>query len=456
MPNPNVYHLPDMDDDNNNPGATTPPPGGGGPRGSSSRREKRKKVLDTSKLQTLFKNFVYQYGSNIAWDTANRMAILISNLRHTFGNDEVKMWLGSDKRRDVMPDQVVFDPTGSCGPAAVNLFGGLDMVPIEGNYRPILDLLEHLCDQDETIYNWVLDWCAYPLQNLGAKMPTSIIMHGDEGSGKNLFWECYASLYGEYAKVVGQDQLEDKFNDWISKTCFVIGDEVLSRQEMRHLKGKLKAMISGKTIQINTKMMPVRSERNHVNMVFLSNELQPNALDSSDRRYLVVWTPPKQERSFYQAASECMNSGGREAFMHFLLQRDLSEFDPYAPPPVTKAKENLQDLGRPTPERFWLSWQAGEVPVPFNTCSSAQAYQLYRKWCSAEGEKWPVTQNWFGRMVARVAGDAVDVRKVKLGANTVHRMWFVAPPPKGVDMGAWSEEAIAAFDELIKAWRIGE
>jgi len=114
MPNPNVYHLPDMDDDNNNnQGATTPPPGGGGPRGTSSRRDKRKKVLDTSKLQTLFKSFVYQYGSNIAWDTANRMAILISNLRHTFGNDEVKMWLGSDKRREVMPDQVVCDPTGS-------------------------------------------------------------------------------------------------------------------------------------------------------------------------------------------------------------------------------------------------------------------------------------------------------------------------------------------------------
>ena len=217
MANPNIYRLPEMDDNDYTPGAATPPEGGGGPRGSSSGREKRKKKMDTGKLQTLFKNFAYQYGSNIAWDTSNRIAILISNLRHTFGNDEVKVWLGSEKRRLVMPDQIVFDPSGECGPAAVNLFGGLDMVPMPGNVRPILDLLEHLCDQNEDIYNWVLDWCAWPLQNLGAKMPSSIIMHGDEGSGKNLFWECYASLYGEYAKVVGQDQLEDKFNDWISK-----------------------------------------------------------------------------------------------------------------------------------------------------------------------------------------------------------------------------------------------
>ena len=263
MPNPATVLAHPVMDDYDTHGAEPTPPGEGGASangGSRPKREKRKKKLDSGRLQTLFRSFAYQYGSNIAWDTVNRIPIVISNLRHTFGNDEVRMWLGSEKRRVVMPDQIVFDPTGQCGPAAVNLFGGLKMVPMVGNCQPILELLEHLCDQDEEIYSWLLDWIAYPLQHLGAKMPTAVIMHGDEGSGKNLFWECVASLYGEYATVVGQDQLEDKFNDWISKRLFVIGDEVLSRQEMRHLKGKLKAMISGKTIQINTKMMPVRSE----------------------------------------------------------------------------------------------------------------------------------------------------------------------------------------------------
>ena len=448
-----VLQHPTMDDTQDP--AAFPPHEGGGGKPSGPKREKRKKKLDGNKLQTLFKHFVYQYGSNIAWDTANRMAILISNLRHTFGNDEVKMWLQSEKRRDVMPDQVVFDPTGQCGPAAVNLFGGLDMVPMAGNCQPILALLEHLCDQDEEIYSWLLDWIAYPLQNLGAKMPTAVIMHGDEGSGKNLFWECVASLYGEYATVVGQDQLEDKFNDWISKRLFVIGDEVLSRQEMRHLKGKLKAMISGKTIQINTKMMPVRQEANHVNIVFLSNELQPNALDASDRRYLVVWTPPKKERAFYQAAADCMAAGGREAFLKYLLERDLSAFDPYAPPPRTKAKDDLIDLGRPTPERFYLAWSRGELPVPFQSCSSAQAFALYLRWCKAEGEKWPVTKNWFGRMVSRIAGDAIEVRKAKISMSIVQRMWLVTPPPAGVDFGSWSQDAIAAFDEKLQAWKEG-
>ena len=148
-----------------------------------------------------------------------------------------------------------------------------------------------------------------------------------------------------------------------------------------------------------------------------------------------------------------MANGGREAFLHYLLQRDLSAFDPYAPPPRTKAKDDLIDLGRPTPERWWLSWSKGDLPVPLHSCSSAQAYTCYLKWCKAEGEKWPVTNNWFGRMVQRIAGDALDVRRAKIGMSTV-RMWLTAPPPHGVDFGAWAAETIAAFDEHLKGWEV--
>jgi len=428
--------------------------GGGG--GKAPARQKRKKKVDMGKLQTLFRNWAFQYCSQIAWDTETRQAYAIAGLRNQFGNDEVKMWLGSDKRRNVMAEQVVFDPSGTCGPECINLYGGLDMVPLDGDCQPIVDLLFHLVDQDEDVRDWILDWVAWPLQNPGAKMPTSVIMHGDEGSGKNLFWEIVRDIYGEYGSVVGQDQLEDKFNDWISRKLFIIGDEVLSRQEMRHLKGKLKAMISGKEIKINTKMMPVRSEANHVNLVFLSNELQPNALDASDRRYCVVWTPQKQGMEFYQAVVKCRDNGGREAFLHMLQARDLSAFDPYAPPPNTKAKGDLIELGRPNPERWFLAWNSGWLPVPCRSCSADQAYRLYRRWCVIEGEKFPMSKNVFARMVMREARDDLTVKVVKLGATgTSTRMWLVAPPPADVELAAWAQESIDAFERDLKGF-VGE
>jgi putative DNA primase/helicase len=377
-------------------------------------------------------------------------------LRNQFGNDEVRLWLQSERRRTVHENQVVFDTSGQCGADCINLFDGLAMEPKAGHFLPIVELLYHLCGKDEDLRDWILDWIAYPLQNLGAKMPTSVIMHGDEGSGKNLFWEIVRDLYGEYGSVVGQDQLEDKFNDYLSRKMFIIGDEVLSRQEMRHLKGKLKAMISGATIQINTKMMPLRTEANHVNLVFLSNEIQPNALDASDRRYCVVWTPSKRDRAFYQEVARCREQGGREAFLHHLLERDLSQFDPYAPPPTTQAKGDLIDLGRPNPERWFMAWRQGHLPIPFNSCSADQAYRFYRRWCAAEGEKYPQSKNVFGRMVLREARDAFAVKVVWLGSSTGSaRMWLVTPPPADVEFGAWSREAIDAFEGHLKGY-IGE
>jgi putative DNA primase/helicase len=431
----------DMDND----GAPAAQPGAGG-------RPKRKKKLDTGKLQTLFRSWALQYCSQIAWDTETRQAYAIAGLRNQFGNDEIRMWLQSDKRRVVKAEQVVFDPSGKCGPGCINLYAGLETVPMAGDCEPILELLRHLVGDVEIVYDWILDWIAYPLQNPGAKMPTSVIMHGDEGSGKNLLWEIVRDIYGEYGSVVGQDQLEDKFNDWISRKLFIIGDEVLSRQEMRHLKGKLKAMISGREIKINTKMMPVRSEANHVNLVFLSNELQPNALDASDRRYCVVWTPPKKEPAYYQAVVACRDGGGREAFMDFLLKRDLSRFEPYTPPPVTVAKADLIDLGRPNPERWFLAWSKGELAVSFKSCSADQAYRLYRRWCTVEGEKYPMSKIVFGRMVMRQAADALVVRVVTpKGMKVATRMWWQSPAPIG-EVGAAALTAIELFEADLKPY----
>ena len=419
-------------------------------------RKRRKPTISGDSLTRLFETFAYQYGTDVAWDTVRKMAIRISHLRHTFGNDAVKVWMGSEKRRVVFEEQVVFDPAGKCGAECVNLFGGIVMQPRQGDVQPILDLLLHLVNEEVEVYEWILDWIAYQLQNLGAKLPTAIIMHGDEGSGKNLFWEIVRDIFGEYAAVVGQDQLESQFNDWISRKLFVIGDEVISKVEMRHLKGKLKAMISGNEIQINTKMLPLRREANHINLVLLSNELQPAALDASDRRYLVVWTPKKRDMTFYRGIGGCLAAGGREAFFHWLLRRDISQFDPNAPPPTTLAKDNLIDLGRPSPERFWLEWSGDELGLPKVACSSDQAYRAYRRWCTNDGERFPRSKSVFVREVARIAAERLLLQRMHVTRGTastsVTRMWLFTPPPVGVHQGDWARDAITAFEGTLSSW----
>jgi putative DNA primase/helicase len=74
----------------------------------------------------------------------------------------------------------------------------------------------------------------------------------------------------------------------------MIADEVVARSDVYHIKNKLKGLITGDRIRINPKNFAAYWERNHLNLVFLSNEAMPVVLEEDDRRHCVIWTPPRK------------------------------------------------------------------------------------------------------------------------------------------------------------------
>lgn len=449
----------------------SPPPSGSsadapakGGRGGK-RRSKDDKPIDFGRYNELLEHFVLIYGTDTVYDRRKRMLFKVNALRLAFGNDYVKMWLNSESRRMVLPDQLVFDPADHGGPGTINLYSGLEMKPKPGQPDAILELLEHLCGESAAtdqgvgdVVNWVLDWLAWPLQHPGAKMATALVFHGPQGAGKNLFFEAVASIYGRYSIVVGQDQLEDKFNDWASQRLFVIGDEVVARAELFHQKNKLKAFITGETIQINTKMMPLRTERNHVNVVFLSNEQQPLALEADDRRYLVVYTPPRRDDDLYDRVAKFIEAGGAAVFLDFLLRRDLSGFSRHARPIMTTAKADLIELGLKPSERFCKEWTAGYLNLPLKACSTEQLYRAFKRWCFLQGERWPPPQATFSKTVERYARGQLRYKVVQLltedRGKRMSRMWIPAgaEPAAGEPLGRWAQDQSAAFENALASY----
>lgn len=437
--------------------ASAPPAsGGGGAKKGGKKKELPPDFFD--KVDYLLENFVLIYGTDDAWDEKNRMIIRIPHMRHAFGSDVVKWWLGNAGRRMVSKTNVVFDPTLSCDPdTTVNLYHGFEMQPAPGDCSLILQLITHLCAGEDDLVEWVLKWIAYPLQHKGAKMRTSLIFHGDEGSGKNLFWENVVKrIYGVYGGVIGNAQIESQFNEWASMKLFFVADEVVTRNELRQLKGRIKAMITGDTININPKNMTERVEANHMNFVFLSNELQPLALDKTDRRYLVLWTPPNKPAEFYKAVADQIANGGVEAFYDFLMKLDLGDFSEHEKPPMTRAKADLINLGLSTPERFYREWSQGFLPLPFMCCSAQQLYAGYVRWCTLQGEKFPQTQTFFGRIIDRIGRGEVQRAKVKydLGNEVKQRtVYKVGEQPAGASLNSWVENASSLFDKALKKYR---
>lgn len=444
------------------------------PRGEG--KKKAEKPIDWGRFNQLAADYVLIYGTDTVYDLKCRMILKVNALRLAHGSDYVKLWLNSDGRRMVLPDQLVFDPSQQTVEPCINLFSGFECRPAKGDCGPILELLRHLCagsaetpEGVERVVDWCLKWLALPLQKPGTKMRSALVFHGPQGAGKNLFFEIIAAIYGRYALVVGQEQLEDKFNDWASQKCFLIGDEIVARAELYHQKNKLKAFITGETIQINTKMLPLRTETNHVNVVFLSNEHQPLALEEGDRRYFVVYTPPRRDDDLYARVAACLANGGREALYQLLLGYDLKGFSPFEIPPMTLAKRELIDLGLKPAERFMREWLLGYLPLPLTVCSASQLYQAFKKWCAQTGERWPPPQESFTRTAkktveqiefsaTRLKGQAVrvlDYRVVKLDdrVNGKHaeRVWIPdgCAPVEGQTMGKWAALCLFDFEETL-------
>jgi putative DNA primase/helicase len=311
-------------------------------------------------------------------------------------------------------EEIGFDASEQDRRIRCNLYGGWPTEPAPGNCERTLELLQYLCNGEpdgQAAYQWLIRWLAYPIQHPGAKMQTAVVMHGPQGTGKSLVFEAVLRIYGEYGVLLGQEALEDKFNaDWASKKLFVLADEILARSDMWHLKNRLKGFITGDRIRVNPKNMPAYTEKNSMNLVFLSNEHQPAVLERDDRRHCVIWTPEKLDESIYAEVSAEMEAGGVAALHHHLMNIDLGDFKPWTKPPSTQAKHELIDLGLSSEERFLREWMLGEIendagePVPFGPCLGSHLYRLYEQWCRENGELRPRPSNQFVGMVRKRPG----------------------------------------------------
>lgn len=359
-------------------------------------------------------SLIYAHGST-AFDHDLRVLLSLGDMRDACSNKYThRAWMEHPERRMVRIENVGFDPTERDPMITCNLWAGWPTTPKPGKCDKLIELLRYMCSGEsnaDALFQWVLRWVAMPIQRPGTKMKTTLVIHGGQGTGKNLFFETVMRIYGSYGRVLDQDAIEDKFNDWASKKLFLIADEVIARSDVHHVKNKLKGLITGTEIRINPKNVASYTERNHVNLVFLSNELMPVVLEEDDRRHAVIWTPKKLGPEFYAEVMAEIDAGGTEALHDYLLHVDLADFNPGTPPPKTEAREALIGLALDSVVRWHRELLAGELsPLRAIPCLSADAYEAYKLWCARSGHR-PAPMSKFVPMLER--REAVEAGRVR-------------------------------------------
>jgi len=422
-----------------------------------------RELTPITSTQELFDRFAIVYGHNEAlFDFQERMLVSIKDMKAACsGRETWRDWMESQEKKIVRIENVGFDPGGEDPAITCNLWGGWPAEEAKGECGLILEMLEYMCSKEKSpkeLYLWVLRWLAYPIRHAGAKMKTALIFHGWQGVGKNLFFEIIMSIYGKYGRIIDQSALEDKHNDTFSKKLFFIADEVIARQELYHVKGKIKGLITGEWIRINPKNVGAYHERNHVNLVFLSNEILPIILDRDDRRFVVVWTPQQLSAEWYKNIRAEVDGGGAAALHHFLKHElDMGDFTPWTRPPMTEAKRDLIEISMDSTERFWIEWSKGRIdPVPVLPVKSMQLYAFYREWCARSGyARYAPETKFLAEIGKRTDGKKQQARYLN---GTGEKMaTFIFPPgidqPVDKSQAIWLGETVNEFAECVTQWR---
>lgn len=461
-----------------------PPPEDEGPAAPSRGQGKPPRKVHSAetwgKVEAFHERYALVYGSDTAWDAHTQMLVRVPAMRLAWGKDAVNLWLASERRRMVLPTDLVFEPGADVQWPQINMFNGLDVQPVPctaDEVAPMLALLRHLCaesadsaDDIDAIVHWILCWQALPLQRMGTKMQTACVFHGAQGTGKNLYWDIWRDLFGVYGITVGQTELEDKFNGWVSRKLAIIGDEVVSRQEMYHNKNRLKLVVTQQDkFPIRGMLQETRWESNHANVVFLSNESQPLALEERDRRYMVIYTPLEAREDVYDAVRRFRDAGGAGKWLHYLQTYPLEGFGAHTKPLLTRAKVDLIEAAWKAAPRFGHEWLEGVIELPMRVCSAEQLFKAFRRWCEDRGERWPPSQagftaelkRWLHERVqrdpvsGRYAEPALTYKVVALKDDTGQRRsvrcWLPAgtAPPNGVTEGEWAFDSVRTFERDV-------
>ena len=248
-------------------------------------------------------------------------------------------------------NKVDFIPYGmQCPSSTYNLFDGLHIEKIRTKEKKsfdfILDNLRLNAGDDENAYQYLLKYSAYLVQNTATLPEVSIVIKGKQGTGKTKYWENFGN------KILGKryllqssnpDDIIGKFNININKLLIIM--EETEGKDTFMANSQIKTLITQPTKYFEGKGKDKIEVRNCGRYIFISNNQTPIKIEQTDRRFQVCECSDRhfQDREFF---SKVQNEWNDEVcvrgFYDYLMDMDLSNFDPARDRVITEAYLDLQ------------------------------------------------------------------------------------------------------------------
>lgn len=333
-----------------------------------------------------------------------------------------------------------------CGKTYVNLFRASTLPAFEDYTTEGVAMIERfnqhlflLCNKRQEVYDHLLQWMAYNVQNPGRRIRWSPLIKGEPGDGKSIIGAVLRGALGiENVKITSVGVLKNSggFTDWAEGAAVNVIEEIRLTGQMRHdLLETMKNFIDLDINNINHKGKTDTQKPNVTNHLALTNYNDALPVDMKDRRWMIIIAPNSdimdavRDRGlsslddlpvyFGGIAKSCGSVPGQ--WRRWLCSIDVSQFNPDGRAPRTEEKSRMVSTSKDGVEELLEQvLEDGGLGIHQDAFCSSILHTTIRNRALMTSIDLPRSSAW-NQILARVGYEKLE--KVMKWNGQTHRIW---------------------------------
>jgi len=311
---------------------------------------------DDGSADALVRRYIYHKDADRFYDLVTGQVLKIESINRTYAHIHMRPLATTlmFRRPDLIKaDNMAYIP----GQPRITTWNGLVIInmwkdevhvtPVKGDPKPWLDHLSYLMDENDSKH--FLSWAAYTLQNQGTKINHALLIGGPPRIGKYTLLEPLKRSLGSYnVSEPSAEELKETYTNYLHHTKLVVFQECQNFDKL-NIENKLKPMLAAPPSSLRVRMFGqgFYETPNLVQAVFMSNHRNALKISRGDGRYYTIWCDvEKKEEAYYINLYKWLeDEGGLAIVVDYLLNYDVSQFNPKALPPTNAYKELITELG---------------------------------------------------------------------------------------------------------------